>query len=95
MNENRSSEFAGEQQPSDRDDIGDLVAEFRRGNLKRRDFLRRVVAIGVSTSAAYSVLNQASAAGQVPTNLHGPGGAQQLGGLFQDRPTRVNMLTQA
>ena len=65
MNKTDSKNLNAKQQPSSRDGIGELVAEYRDGNLKRREFLRRLVAIGISTSAAYSVLNQASAAGQI------------------------------
>ena len=37
--------------------LDDLISQFRAGTVQRRDFLRKIVALGISSSAAYSILN--------------------------------------
>ena len=46
--------------------IDELVRTARRGGVARRDFLRRAVLLGLSSSAAYQLLGQTDAAAQNP-----------------------------
>jgi hypothetical protein len=54
-------------QEDDRSPISELIKDFRDGRLGRREFLRQVVIAGVSSAAAYALLGQATAEGQVVT----------------------------
>lgn len=48
--------------------VDDLVARARRGEVPRRDFLRRLVVAGLSSSAAYQILNETTASAQTGGN---------------------------
>ncbi len=46
--------------------VGDVVAAALRGEVRRRDFLRRVVLAGLTSSAAYQLLDETNATAQQP-----------------------------
>ena len=58
-------------QSSSSEPIESLVEQVQRGNIGRRDFLRRAVTAGVSSAVAYSLLGQATAAAQNGTAQNG------------------------
>jgi hypothetical protein len=47
--------------------VGDVVAAALRGEVHRRDFLRRVVLAGLTSSAAYQLLDETGVAAQQPS----------------------------
>lgn len=54
-------------QEDHRSPISKLIEDLRDGRVGRREFLRQVVAVGVSSATAYSLLGQATAQAQMAT----------------------------
>ena len=49
-----------------------LVAQLLTNTISRRDFVRRLVATGVTTAAANSILDSVTAMAQAPGGPHAP-----------------------
>lgn len=54
--------------PEPRETVDDVVKEALHGNVERRDFLRRVVRLGVASAVAYKLLDQTTAQAQTGGN---------------------------
>ena len=68
-------------------DVSLLVSEYRDGQVGRRDFLRRVVAAGLSSAAAYTLLDSANQASAQNFTTHALG--------EEGSPAQPPMTTQA
>ncbi len=53
--------------PTQSESVGDVVAAALRGEVHRRDFLRRVFLAGLTSSAAYQLLDETGVAAQQPS----------------------------